>query len=84
MSRASAELRRLNNYPEFKTRVGINEIMRFIQSNENNRAFPNRINTNRLRQRYIEKFGGSSDPCWVSFNEIEAEGTDVIYGDGDG
>lgn len=58
--RSSAELRKLNNYPEFKTRVGINEIMRFIQSNENNRAFPNRINTNRLRQRYIEKFGGNS------------------------
>ena len=31
-----------------------------------------------------KKFGGSSDPSWVSFIEIEAEGTDVIYGDGDG
>lgn len=60
MSRASAELRRLNNYPEFKTTDGINQIMRFIQSNPDNRVFPNRINTNRLKQRYTEKFGGDS------------------------
>lgn len=58
--RPSAELRKLNNYPEFRTRVGINEVMRFIQSNENNRVFPNGINSNRLRQRYIQKFWGNS------------------------
>ena len=41
------------------------------------------IHENNVSWMY-KKFGGSSDPCWVSFNEIEAEGTDVIYGDGDG
>ena len=58
--RPSAELRKLNNYPEFKTTPDINAVMRFIQSNDRDRAFPPSINTNRKRERYIEKFGGRS------------------------
>ena len=60
MSVASAELRKLNNYPEFKTNAGINSIMVFIQSNNNARIYPNNINTNRKKQRYNEKYNGNS------------------------
>jgi hypothetical protein len=60
MSVASAELRKLNNYPEFKTNAGINSIMVFIQSNNNARIFPNNIHTNRKKQRYNEKYNGNS------------------------
>lgn len=60
MSVASAELKKLNNYPEFKTAAGINSIMVYSQSNNNARIYPNNVNTNRQKQRYNEKYNGNS------------------------
>ena len=60
MSVASAELRKLNNYPEFKTAAGINAVMAFNQSDRHARVYPRASNTNRKKQRYDEKFDGRS------------------------
>lgn len=60
MSVASAELRKLNNYPEFKTAAGINAVMVYIQAERHNRPYPRDVDTNRKKQRYDEKFDGRS------------------------
>ena len=47
MSVASSELRKLNNYPEFKNAAGINAVMVYIQAERHNRPYPRDVNTNR-------------------------------------
>lgn len=57
------ELKKLNNYQEFKTDEGINNIIQFIQRG----IFPNNLNERQI-DRYDEKFGARSS--FVVRNQI--------------
>ena len=52
------ELKKLNKYPEFETNAGIDGIIDFITSDYN--GYPDRLITQRQRNRYFEKFGAQS------------------------
>jgi hypothetical protein len=52
------ELKKLNKYPEFETNAGIDGIIDFIASDYN--GYPDRLITQRQRNRYFEKFGAQS------------------------
>ena len=52
------ELKKLNKYPEFETNAGIDGIIDFITSDYND--YPDRLITQRQRNRYFEKFGAQS------------------------
>ena len=52
------ELKKLNKYPEFESNSDIDEIIDFITSDYND--YPERLITQRQRNRYFEKFGVAS------------------------
>ena len=52
------ELKKLNKYPEFENNSDIDEIIDFIASDYND--YPERLITQRQRNRYFEKFGAES------------------------
>ena len=56
----SLELRKINNYPEWNTLLGINSVIDFIQ----NQQLPDELNA-RQRRRFEEKFGNGN---WVVEN----------------
>ena len=52
------ELKKLNKYPEFENNSDIDDIIDFITSDYND--YPERLITQRQRNRYFEKFGAES------------------------
>jgi transposase InsO family protein len=69
---------KLNHYPEFKTKEGIDGIIKFIKDD----TLPNNIN-NRQEARYIEKYGKESDFKLINnklfFNPSDRINLEVVY-----
>ena len=57
---SSTKLRTLNAYPEWKTKKGIDDVIKFvvsIQEKENTLAYPSSAKTTVQKKRFMEKFG---------------------------
>jgi len=58
---SSTQLRKLNAYPEWKTEQGINDVIKFVISLQDNDAnkvvYPQSVKTTIQKKRFMEKFG---------------------------